>query len=402
MICDFSLSPGPKRDQQEPDASATTVSNPSAKATGKPGSPGVRKRDTASSTQETPKSAKPMPPAGSEQEPRSKVPTDQVSAGHSHVSDMLSGRAQPRFLHGGLHGGLFASSPLTRNESKDDDYTKLLRTLHPWSAAYLTYIALIHQQRSKQTNASPDDVVLNGEQEDRVQQNDNPAEGGGVDNFAVNAGIGGADVNNGFRRDWLDHFYSLFCFLLLLSIAWSYSSVGKFVLFTVGLIILLLYQAGFFAIGRNRGVRHVHLQGVNNQQEQEPQPGGQVPPDHPQEDGQQEDQPQGDQPVGAENLPPYNQSPEGGTPEEQPSQDEQRNPDAVQERNHGESGPEQQEVENPEEQTLEEEVQDGNVEGDDTPQAPVEQPGVMKTLLIFIVSFFTSLVPQRPPEFVPN
>jgi hypothetical protein len=104
----------------------------------------------------------------------------------------------------------------------------------------LTYIALIHQQRSKQTNASPDDVVLNGEQEDRVQQNDNPAEGGGVDNFAVNAGIGGADVNNGFRRDWLDHFYSLFCFLLLLSIAWSYSSVGKFVLFTVGLIILLL------------------------------------------------------------------------------------------------------------------------------------------------------------------
>ena len=113
----------------------------------KPGSQGVRKRDTASSTQETPKSAKPMPPAGSEQEPRSKVPTDQVSAGHSHVSDMLSSRAQPRFLHGELHGGLFASSPLTGNESKDDDYTKLLRTLHPWSAAYLTYIALIHQQR---------------------------------------------------------------------------------------------------------------------------------------------------------------------------------------------------------------------------------------------------------------
>lgn len=42
------------------------------------------------------------------------------------------------------------------------------------------------------------------------------------------------------------------------------------------------------------------------------------------------------------------------------------------------------------------------------PEAPVgavqveEQPGVFKTLLIFIVSFFTSLVPQRPPEFVGN
>ena len=31
-----------------------------------------------------------------------------------------------------------------------------------------------------------------------------------------------------------------------------------------------------------------------------------------------------------------------------------------------------------------------------------EQPGVFKTLLIFVVSFFTSLVPQRPPEFVGN
>lgn len=31
-----------------------------------------------------------------------------------------------------------------------------------------------------------------------------------------------------------------------------------------------------------------------------------------------------------------------------------------------------------------------------------EQPGVFKTLFIFVVSFFTSLVPQRPPEFVGN
>ena len=43
-----------------------------------------------------------------------------------------------------------------------------------------------------------------------------------------------------------------------------------------------------------------------------------------------------------------------------------------------------------------------------TPDVPVggveveEQPGVFKTLLIFVVSFFTSLVPQRPPEFVGN
>ena len=60
------------------------------------------------------------------------------------------------------------------------------------------------------------------------------------ENFAMNAGPGMVPPEQNFRQDWLDHFYSVFCFFLLLSIAWSYASVGKFVFFTLILIVILL------------------------------------------------------------------------------------------------------------------------------------------------------------------
>ena len=61
------------------------------------------------------------------------------------------------------------------------------------------------------------------------------------ENFAMNAGPGMVPPEqNNFRQDWLDHFYSVFCFFLLIFIAWSYASVGKFVFFTLILIVILL------------------------------------------------------------------------------------------------------------------------------------------------------------------
>ena len=74
---------------------------------------------------------------------------------------------------------------------------------------------------------------------DRIREDreNDPAEG----NFVVNVGRGGEEMGqNDGRRDWLDNIYSLFCFIILLSIAWSYTSMKKFIFFTVFLVLLLM------------------------------------------------------------------------------------------------------------------------------------------------------------------
>ena len=89
-------------------------------------------------------------------------------------------------------------------------------------------------QQSDSTTTGENGAVQN----EPVVQENNPRDE--VDNFAINAGIGGVGVNNGFRQDWLDLVYSLVCFMFLMFIVWTYSSLGKFTVFTVGLVILLL------------------------------------------------------------------------------------------------------------------------------------------------------------------
>jgi len=61
------------------------------------------------------------------------------------------------------------------------------------------------------------------------------------DNVAVNAGPGMADVGqNDFRRDWVDSFYKLFSFLLLMTLVYFSASLSKFLAFAVIIILLLM------------------------------------------------------------------------------------------------------------------------------------------------------------------
>ena len=61
------------------------------------------------------------------------------------------------------------------------------------------------------------------------------------DNVAVNAGPGMADMGqNDFRRDWVDSFYKLFSFLLLMTLVYFSASLSKFLAFAVVIILLLM------------------------------------------------------------------------------------------------------------------------------------------------------------------
>ena len=61
------------------------------------------------------------------------------------------------------------------------------------------------------------------------------------DNVAVNAGPGMADMGqNDFRRDWVDSFYKLFSFLLLMTLVYFSASLSKFLAFAIVIILLLM------------------------------------------------------------------------------------------------------------------------------------------------------------------
>ena len=61
------------------------------------------------------------------------------------------------------------------------------------------------------------------------------------DNIAVNAGPGMADMGqNDFRRDWVDSFYKLFSFLLLMTLVYFSASLSKFLAFAIVIILLLM------------------------------------------------------------------------------------------------------------------------------------------------------------------
>lgn len=61
------------------------------------------------------------------------------------------------------------------------------------------------------------------------------------DNVAVNAGPGMADMGqNDFRRDWVDSFYKLFSFLLLMTLVYFSASLSKFLAFAIIIILLLM------------------------------------------------------------------------------------------------------------------------------------------------------------------
>ena len=104
------------------------------------------------------------------------------------------------------------------------------------SSFILPLTVSVHRSAEEATGSQGNRTPQAGEDmQENVQAENDVGE-----NFAMNAGPGMVPPEQNFRQDWLDHFYSVFCFFLLLSIAWSYASVGKFMFFTLILIVILL------------------------------------------------------------------------------------------------------------------------------------------------------------------
>ena len=61
------------------------------------------------------------------------------------------------------------------------------------------------------------------------------------ENMAVNAGPGMADMGqNDLRRDWVDSFYRLFSFILLMTLVYFSASMSKFLAFAIVIVLLLM------------------------------------------------------------------------------------------------------------------------------------------------------------------
>ena len=61
------------------------------------------------------------------------------------------------------------------------------------------------------------------------------------ENMAVNAGPGMADMGqNDLRRDWVDSFYKLFSFILLMTLVYFSASMSKFLAFAIVIVLLLM------------------------------------------------------------------------------------------------------------------------------------------------------------------
>ena len=61
------------------------------------------------------------------------------------------------------------------------------------------------------------------------------------ENMAVNAGPGMADMGqNDLRRDWVDSFYRLFSFILLMTLVYFSASMSKFLAFAIIIVLLLM------------------------------------------------------------------------------------------------------------------------------------------------------------------
>ncbi|XP_064610399.1 homocysteine-responsive endoplasmic reticulum-resident ubiquitin-like domain member 2 protein [Liolophura sinensis] len=154
------------------------------------------------------------------------------------------------------------------------------------------------------------------------------------------------------QRDWLDWVYTFSRFGVLLSIVYFYSTMSRFIVVFLFFFVVYLYEKGWFRF-RRRQEPEVVAQQAEQQQQQPAAPA----------------QPDGNQPVGAE-VPP-NQTGEGDLAG-----------------NNAQS-----------ENEIQETPEDSEVMGDNSGEAQAEEarPGALTLLWCFVVTFFTSLIPQPPP-----
>ncbi|XP_011682075.1 homocysteine-responsive endoplasmic reticulum-resident ubiquitin-like domain member 2 protein isoform X1 [Strongylocentrotus purpuratus] len=155
----------------------------------------------------------------------------------------------------------------------------------------------------------------------------------------MNVGGGGGDIDEeGARRDWLDWTFTLCRFGILLSIVYFYSSIHRFLMVAGAVFVLYLYQSGYFQLRRRLRAR---------------------PPVTP--------------------------------PQEQPPREEAMPQD-------GEQEPNDNQPDESESSTSTSDDVDGNTEAE--PAEP-PRPGMLLTVWIFVSTFFTSILPQGPPQQFP-
>ena len=119
---------------------------------------------------------------------------------------------------------------------------------------FLIYCVILPRHRNLSSASTGADLAeRNEELNQRQDHHDNPEVAAAPvaaerrdneqfqDNIAVNAGPGMADMGqNDFRRDWVDSFYKLFSFLLLMTLVYFSASLSKFLAFAVIIILLLM------------------------------------------------------------------------------------------------------------------------------------------------------------------
>ncbi|XP_071501572.1 homocysteine-responsive endoplasmic reticulum-resident ubiquitin-like domain member 2 protein [Diadema antillarum] len=147
------------------------------------------------------------------------------------------------------------------------------------------------------------------------------------------------DNEEGARRDWLDWTFMLCRFGILLSIVYFYSSVNRFIIVAGAMFVMYLYQAGYFQLRRRNRAQPPAIQ--------PPEPNPRA------EDGHAQD--------GSININDDHPDESDGSTSNSDDTD-------------GAEG----------------------TEPDDPPR-----PGLLATTWIFISTFFTSIVPQGPPQQIP-
>lgn len=189
------------------------------------------------------------------------------------------------------------------------------------------------------------------EDPDQIRNQDNN------EDVAMNAGalglMGGANFQH--RRDMVDYLYMLMMAGFLALIAFITGSFGRLLIFFAGVIFMLLNQAGWFSLQR----RAVAVAPEAN--EVVPPPDAQIRPEQQQ---------------GLQQEPPTNE-----TTDDSPQQD-------IPEPDPPSAAPESDQPPVP------------------VPDQPLrnepDRPGLATTIVVFVTSFFTSLLPQQRAEFQAN
>lgn len=357
----------------------TTSRNVSRQASRQPSVPPLEETDA----EHTPPPAQPErqnqapPPAP----PTSATPTTAApTTATPTTSPAQHSQTDPWLRYRGLHGfqaqGIPPAAHLVQNFAPGmAGYPVPPFYMSPYGAAYAVNAAQMAQWYNYYARPPPgapaaaadpstEDLDLEPDNAQEPPNNNQDVE----EDMPMNGGLGMMAGGNPQRqRDVVDHMYMLMMAGFLLAVAYITGSVGRLLVFAAGVLFMLLNQAGWFSLQRVRPAEQ-----PNPQPNPEPNPGAEEP---------QEEQQAGEGEAGEGEAGEGEAGDTEATEGQDNTQTETDGPDNNNDTNSSQT-PEEQLVPEP-------------------PREP-ERPGLLATIFVFITSFFTSLLPQQPPELQMN